>query len=374
VIGRGSHGNGASHAIGLEGTTVITGGAGFIGTNLAHRIAAMGGHVVLLDNLSRPNVIHNARWLRTQYGNHVQLVTGDVRDRDLVRRVLARADRVFHFAAQVSVTASLVDPVLDFEVNARGTLNVLEALRATDREIPLFFTSTNKVYGSLGDVALELREQRWSPVDRNLRATGIDEQRHVDFHSPYGCSKGSADQYVLDWARSYGMPNVVFRMSSVYGPRQLGTEDHGWVAHFLIRAMRGERIVIRGDGMQVRDLLFVDDLVDAFTAAHAHIDAVRGQAFNVGGGPDNQVSVLELIEMTREITGRRVDIELDQAHAGNRRWYVSDLRRLGSAADWRPHTSVRRGLERLAGWVQTATSVLVRREEEPQPMFEGDAK
>jgi len=354
VIG-GTNGNGARHHDGLEGTTVITGGAGFIGTNLAHRIAAMGGQVVLFDNLSRPSVIHNARWLRNQHGNHVQLVIGDVRDRDLVRRVIARADRVFHFAAQVAVTSSLVDPVLDFEVNARGTLNVLEAVRSTKREIPLFFTSTNKVYGSLNDVALETREQRWCPVDAGLRATGIGEDRGIDFHSPYGCSKGSADQYVLDWARSYGMANVVFRMSCIYGPRQFGTEDQGWVAHFLFRALRGERIAIYGDGMQVRDLLFVEDLIDAFTAAHAHLDTCRGRAFNVGGGPENRTSLLELIELARELTGRRVEIAFHDARIGDQRWYVSDPTRLGIAADWRPHTTVRRGLEKLLAWVQTAT-------------------
>ncbi|MDQ3032167.1 MAG: SDR family NAD(P)-dependent oxidoreductase [Myxococcota bacterium] len=334
------------------GTTVITGGAGFIGANLAHRIAGGGGDVVLFDNLARQNVQLNAQWLREQHGRRVQLVTGDVRDETAVRKVIARADRVFHFAAQVAVTSSVVDPALDFAVNAQGTFHVLEAVRAQDREIPLLFTSTNKVYGALPDVALQLRDRRWAPDDPAIASSGIGEQRPLDFHSPYGCSKGTADQYVFDWSRSYGLPTVVFRMSCIYGPRQFGTEDQGWVAHFLIRALRGERIVLYGDGMQVRDVLFVDDLVDGFCGALDQLDHARGHAFNVGGGPDNTVSLIELLDLARELTGARVDVTHAPVRVGDQRWYVSDPRKLEAAIGWRPRTGVRRGVERLVQWLR----------------------
>lgn len=334
------------------GTTLITGGAGFVGANLAHRIASGGGEVILLDNLARGSVQLNAHWLREQHGRRVQLVVADVRDARAVQRAVAQCDRVFHFAAQVAVTSSLLDPVLDFEVNARGTLNVLEAIRAEKREVPLFFTSTNKVYGVLPDVPLELVGARWAPVDPATAASGIAEERAIDFHSPYGCSKGTADQYVLDWARSYGLANVVFRMSCIYGPRQFGTEDQGWVAHFLIRALRGETITIYGDGMQVRDVLFVDDLVDAFCAAWEHLERVRGHAFNVGGGPESTVSLLELLDRLGASLGVRVDVRHAPVRVGDQRWYVSDPRKLGAATGWRPRTSVRVGVDRLLAWLR----------------------
>jgi CDP-paratose 2-epimerase len=336
----------------LDGTTVITGGSGFIGSNLAHRIASGGGHVVLFDNLTRRGVQRNARWLEELHGRRVELVVGDVRDARAVRRVMERADRVFHFAAQVAVTTSLVDPLEDFEINAGGAIHVLEAIRAEDRDIPLVFTSTNKVYGALSDVPLELKGRRWTPRDAHLEQHGISEARALDFHSPYGCSKGTADQYVLDWSRSYGLSSVVFRMSCIYGPRQFGTEDQGWVAHFLIRALGGEPIAIYGDGMQVRDLLFVDDLVDAFLGAQAGIARTRGRAFNVGGGSKNIVSLVELLDLAHEITGRRVEITPAEPRIGDQRWYVSDPSALEEAIGWRPRTTVRRGVEKLVAWLR----------------------
>jgi CDP-paratose 2-epimerase len=339
-------------AAALEGTTLITGGAGFIGSNLAHRIASAGGDVVLFDNLARPGVHRNARWLEDQHGRRVELVIGDVRDARAVRRVMERVDRVFHFAAQVAVTTSLVDPLEDFEINAGGALHVLEAIREEERDIPLLFTSTNKVYGALADVRLALDGRRWMPVEPHLAVNGVSEARALDFHSPYGCSKGTADQYVLDWSRSYGLSSVVFRMSCIYGPRQFGTEDQGWVAHFLIRALEGAPIAIYGDGMQVRDLLFVDDLVDAFLGAHAGLARTRGRAFNVGGGAHNAVSLLELLDLAHELTGRRIEITSAAPRVGDQRWYVSDPRALEAAIGWRPRTSVHRGVEKLVAWLR----------------------
>src|ERR687890_2291653 len=271
---------------GISGRPIlITGGAGFIGTNVAHRLLTQGHQVRVFDNLARPGVEQNLRWLRDTHGNQVEIEIADTRNGEAVRRAVERAARVFHFAAQVAVTTSLTDPLEDFEVNARGTLNLLEALRAQPAPPPMVFTSTNKVYGALDDVGLRRRNQRYEPTDPSLRRTGISENRPLDFHSPYGCSKGSADQYVLDYARTYGLPAIVFRMSCIYGPHQFGTEDQGWVANLLIRAMEGEPIVLYGDGMQVRDVLFVEDLVDAFLLAQRNMDRLSGRAFNIGGGP-----------------------------------------------------------------------------------------
>ncbi len=257
---------------------VITGGCGFIGTNLAHRLASSGQPVLLLDNLSRPGVDANRRWLQQTHPDLVQVQVGDVRD-PLALSDLARARAVFHLAAQVAVTTSLQDPLHDFDVNARGTLHLLEALRALPNPPPLLFASTNKVYGRLSDLALEEQATRYEPADPALRAAGISELRPLDFHSPYGCSKGAADQYVLDYARTFSLPAAVFRLSCTYGPHQCGSEHQGWVAHFLSRALAGQPITVYGDGKQVRDLLFIDDLVDAMLLAHEFMPDLAGQLF-----------------------------------------------------------------------------------------------
>ncbi|HEY0179086.1 MAG TPA: NAD-dependent epimerase/dehydratase family protein, partial [Dokdonella sp.] len=281
-----------------DAPVLITGGAGFVGTNLAARLLGDGRRVLVYDDLSRRGVERNLEWLRARYGeDRLEVEIADVRDAERLARAVARAAQVFHFAAQVAVTSSLEDPVADFEINVRGTLNLLEALRALDRPPPLVFTSTNKVYGALDDVALEGTETRYRPEDAQIRACGISERRPLDFHSPYGCSKGAADQYILDYARSFGLPAVVLRMSCIYGPHQHGNEDQGWVAHFLIRALERRPITLYGDGRQVRDILFVDDLVDAMLACQRQIDALRGRAFNLGGGPRNTVSLLELLDL-----------------------------------------------------------------------------
>jgi CDP-paratose 2-epimerase len=337
---------------GISGRPIlITGGAGFIGTNVAHRLLTQGHRVLVFDNLARPGVEQNLRWLRDTHGDQVDVEIADIRDADALRQAVSEAARVFHFAAQVAVTTSLTDPVEDFEVNARGTLNLLEALRAQPAPPPMVFTSTNKVYGALDDVGLRRRNQRYEPTDPSLRRTGISENRPLDFHSPYGCSKGSADQYVLDYARTYGLPAIVFRMSCIYGPHQFGTEDQGWVAHFLIRAMEGEPIVLYGDGRQVRDILCVDDLVDAFLLAQQSMATESGSAFNIGGGPGNTVSLLELLEMIGELLGHKPEVEFDSWRPGDQRYYVSDTAKFQRTTGWRPRISVQEGLERLTRWL-----------------------
>ncbi|WBY02632.1 SDR family NAD(P)-dependent oxidoreductase [Ramlibacter tataouinensis] len=331
--------------------TLITGGAGFIGSNLAHRLLAMGRKVRILDNLSRPGVEQNLAWLREQHGQALQVVTGDVRDEQAVQQAVAGVAQVFHFAAQVAVTTSLADPRTDFAINAQGTLNLLEAIRA--RPVPPFFlmTSTNKVYGDLADLALQPIGRHYQPLDLAVQARGVSERRPLDFHSPYGCSKGTADQYALDYARSYGLCTVVFRMSCIYGPRQFGTEDQGWVAHFLLRAMNGQPITIYGDGRQVRDILFVEDLVHAFLLAEQNGRALAGRAFNIGGGPRNAISLLDLIDRIQVLEGGPPAVAFDEWRTGDQRYYVSDTRAFEQATGWRPRVSSAAGIARLHAWL-----------------------
>lgn len=330
---------------------LVTGGAGFIGTNLADRLAAGGRQVVVYDNLSRPGVEHNVEWLKRMHGDRVSVEVADVTDAARLGAAVGRASAVYHFAAQVAVTTSLDAPVADFETNARGTLTLLEAVRTAPVPPPLLFTSTNKVYGQLADLALERSGERWQPVDPSLRARGIGEDRPLDFHSPYGCSKGSADQYVIEYARTYGIPAVVFRMSCIYGPHQCGTEDQGWVAHFLISTLRRRPITLYGDGRQVRDVLYVEDLLDAMQAAQAGIAGLSGRAFNIGGGPDNAVSLRELLRLIEELTGRRPEIGFGPVRTGDQLYYVSDTGRFTAATGWRPKVRVPDGVGRLARWL-----------------------
>jgi CDP-paratose 2-epimerase len=330
---------------------LITGGAGFIGSNLAERLLGAGESVLLFDNLSRPNVQRNVSWLRQRFGSHCELVVGDVRDAARVREAVEAADSVFHFAAQVAVTMSLEAPRDDFDVNAGGTVTVLEAVRARKSPPPVFFTSTNKVYGALGWVGLSQTSRGYQPNASGTREHGVPESAPLDFHSPYGCSKGCADQYVRDYSRSYGLSTVVFRMSCIYGPRQFGTEDQGWVAHLMLRALRGEPITIYGDGYQVRDLLFVSDLVDAFVAARDAIDVCSGEVFNIGGGPANAVSVLDVVERIGGMTSGEKQIAFRAWRAGDQRYYVSDTQRFSALTGWQPRVPVALGMARLREWL-----------------------
>jgi CDP-paratose 2-epimerase len=332
---------------------LITGGAGFIGCNLADRLAAAGESVIVYDNLSRAGVEQNVAWMARRHGGRIEIEIADVREVGRLERAVRRAGHVFHLAAQVAVTTSLVDPDADFEVNARGTLNLLGAIRRAPRPPSLLYTSTNKVYGALADIVCREDAGRYLPVDRAVRDAGIDERRPLDFYSPYGCSKGCAEQYVLDHARVYGLRTAVFRMSCIYGPHQLGTEDQGWVAHFVRRALAGQPITIYGDGLQVRDALQVDDLVDALLLARAGLGggsgALAGHAFNIGGGPANAISLLDLVEQIAALTGRRPELELGPWRPGDQRYYVSDTEAFRRATGWRPRVTVRNGVARLVG-------------------------
>jgi CDP-paratose 2-epimerase len=333
---------------------LITGGAGFIGANLAHRLLERGCQVRVFDSFARAGVEDNVRWLRDTHGERIEILQGDVRDVPAVQAAVSGVDHVFHLAAQVAVTSSLVDPRHDFEVNALGTLNVLEAMRRCECRPSIVFSSTNKVYGALDDIDVGVIGQRYEPSDRKICERGIGEWRTLEFHSPYGCSKGAAEQYVLDYARSYGIRSVVLRMSCIYGPHQHGNEDQGWVAHFLRSALAGQPITIYGDGCQVRDVLFVEDLLDAFEAAYAGIGTLSGRAFNIGGGPANAVSLREVLSTIEQTLERPIELEFADWRTGDQRYYVSDVRRFQEATRWRPQTDVRGGIEALATWLDGA--------------------
>ncbi len=330
---------------------LVTGGCGFIGCNLADALARRGDQVLILDSMARRGSEENAAWLRERHGSRIAIEAADIRDTRAVRDLVARASAVLHLAGQVAVTSSMDSPVEDFEINARGTLNVLEAVRAGGAHIPVVFASTNKVYGKLlSESDIVHSGQRYQPGDVGL-ALGVNENAPLDFYSPYGCSKGTADQYVRDYARVFGLRTAVLRMSCIYGPRQFGTEDQGWIAHFLIRAIKGEPITIYGDGYQVRDALFIDDAVNAWLATLDGVDAVSGSIFNLGGGPANAVSLRELIANIAGLRGHAPDVAYDGWRPGDQPWYVSDIRAIKAALGWEPKVGFDAGLARLEHWL-----------------------
>ena len=332
---------------------LVTGGAGFIGSNLADRLAGLGHSVIVYDALSRQGVAGNLEWLRRRHGARIQPVIADLRDRERLDQAVDRASAIFHLAAQVAVTTSMFDPEGDFEVNLRGTLHVLEAVRRQRRRPALVFASTNKVYGALADIRLAQDGDAYLPEEPGLRANGIGEDRPLSFYTPYGCSKGAADQYVLDYARSYGVPACVLRMSCIYGPRQLGTEDQGWLAHFLYCVRAGRPISVYGDGRQVRDVLYVDDAVDAYVGCWSRIERVSGQAFNLGGGPANAVTLLQALNQIGELTGRPPDLRFAEWRPGDQRYFVADSRRIRASLGLGKPVPWRDGLARLAAWIKS---------------------
>jgi len=335
---------------GVADPVLVTGGAGFIGSHLADRLAGSGHDVLVFDSLARPGVEANLAWLRQRHPERVSVVVADLRDRPAITAAAARCRAVFHLAAQVAVTTSMLDPEMDFEVNVRGTLHLLEALRRRRPPPPLIFASTNKVYGDLADIALDDAAGAWLPLDPALRRNGIGEDRGLSFHTPYGCSKGAADQYVLDYARSFAVPAAVLRMSCIYGERQRGTEDQGWVAHFLLRALAGKPITIYGDGRQVRDILYVGNAVDAYLAAWQRIGSISGTAFNLGGGPDNAVSLRQVLGRIESMLGRPLELDFAGWRQGDQRYFVADTRRIGAALGLAQPLGWMGGIARMVQW------------------------
>lgn len=336
---------------GMRDYVLITGGAGFVGSNLADALLRGGERVVVADNFSRAGVRLNAAWLKDTHGDRVLIEDADVADAVRMRALVGGSKQVFHLAAQVAVTTSLEEPELDLRTNILGTFNVLEAARGMDNPPPILFTSTNKVYGGMEEVPVELAEGGYR-YGGGLE--GVTEEQPLDFHTPYGCSKGAADQYVRDYARIFGLRTVVFRMSCVYGTRQFGTEDQGWVAHFARAIRAGEGLTIYGDGQQVRDILWIDDLVRAMRLAMDDIGTVSGEVFNIGGGARNAVSVRTVIDRLHEITGTEVPVTMADWRPGDQRVYVSDTGKLERVLGWRPETSWKAGLEKLVAWLDDA--------------------
>ena len=329
---------------------LVTGGAGFIGCNYVHRLLSRGEQVTVYDNLSRRGSGANVAWLREQHGaGNLHLVVGDVRDYDTLAQAARKTGVVVHLAGQTAVTTSVKDPRSDFEDNALGTFNALEAARHAGTNPIFLYASTNKVYGGMEEVAVIEQETRYAYRDFPL---GIPETQPLDFCSPYGCSKGAGDQYVRDYARIYGLPTVVFRQSCIYGPRQMGVEDQGWVAWFIIAAITGQPITIYGNGKQVRDVLFIDDLLDAYDAAIAHIDVAAGQVYNVGGGPAHTMSVwAEFGPILERLIGHSIPVSNDDWRPGDQPIYISDIRKAGRELGWRPQVGVEEGIRRLYEWV-----------------------
>jgi CDP-paratose 2-epimerase len=328
---------------------LIFGGAGFIGSNWASWLLENSdARVHVFDNLSRRGVRTNLESLRKIAGRsgRLKITIADVRDHAHVERAVREAGEIYHFAAQVAVTSSLEDPQFDFDVNLRGTFNILEAVRQSGHHPFLLFTSTNKVYGALDDYKIVATKTRYHFRD----IAGVSEAQPLDFHSPYGCSKGAADQYVRDYARMFDIPAVVFRMSCIAGQRQFGNEDQGWVAHFLYSALQNIPLVLYGDGRQVRDVLCVDDLVSAFDAVRTQQEKTRGQVYNIGGGPKNTTSLLELISEIENISNRRLTYVMDEARPGDQLVYVTDYTKLKNHTGWEPKLSVRQTLMRIQDW------------------------
>lgn len=331
---------------------LVTGGAGFIGSNYVSRLLKRGEKVTVFDNLSRKGAAANLTWLREKYGaNSFQLIQADVRDTKAIEEAAADADVIVHLAAQVAVTTSVTHPREDFEINALGTFNVLEAARASGRKPIFLFASTNKVYGGMDDVEVVEQATRYMYKDLPL---GCPESQPLDFHSPYGCSKGTGDQYVRDYARIYNLPTVVFRQSCIYGPRQFGVEDQGWVAWFIIAAVNQRPITIYGDGKQVRDVLFVEDLLDGYDLAVNNIQTAAGKVYNMGGGVVNTISIwTEFKPILEKAIGQTIPTSQGDWRPGDQKVFIADIRKAETELGWRPRVSVEEGVERLVEWVKS---------------------
>ena len=335
----------------MSGHYLITGGAGFIGSNYVYRLLSRGEQVTIYDNLNRAGAPKNMAWLEETFGKDgCRLIVGDVADGAHLTEVARDADVIVHLAGQVAVTTSVTNPRDDFEANALGTFNALEAARASGRDPVFLYASTNKVYGGMEDVALAEQPTRWRYA--NLEH-GCPESQTLDFHSPYGCSKGAGGQYVRDYARIYGLRSIVFRQSCIYGPRQFGIEDQGWVAWFVIAAVLGRPITIYGDGKQVRDVLHVDDLLDAYDTAIEQIDVAAGKVYNIGGGPGNVMSVwAEFGPLLEKLLGKEISVARDDWRPGDQRVFYADIRKAENELGWKPKIRVEEGVEMLFEWVR----------------------
>lgn len=334
----------------MANTILITGGAGFIGINAAERFIKDGWQVIIFDNLSRQGTEKNIEYLTKNFLGKFELIKGDIRtDLDSLQEACDKSQAIIHLAAQVAVTTSVENPKEDFEINAGGTLNVLEAARKSGNKPFIIYSSTNKVYGGMEDV--EIIEDNNKYVYKDL-VDGVSETRQLDFHSPYGCSKGSADQYIRDYSRIYDIPTVVFRQSCIYGPHQFGVEDQGWVAWFIIAVTLGKQLTIYGDGKQVRDVLYVDDLINLYKIAIDKQNEIKGQVYNIGGGAKYTMSLLELIGYLNEIFKTEIKLEYSDWRPGDQKVYISNIAKAKKELDWKPLINPKEGVEKLANWIK----------------------
>ncbi|MBI3486287.1 GDP-mannose 4,6-dehydratase [Candidatus Daviesbacteria bacterium] len=329
---------------------LITGGAGFIGSNLALSLLKQNWQVVIFDNLSRKGSKQNLEWVKKINPNrkNLKIQINDIRDVQTIDKAVKNAEVIFHLAAQVAVTTSFLNPREDFEINLGGTFNILEAARKSQHKPTIVFASTNKVYGNLENLKVKKVKNRYLFEDKKV----ISETYPLDFHSPYGCSNGAADQYVRDYFRMYQIPTVVFRQSCIYGPRQMGVEDQGWTAHFAIASILGKPITIFGEGKQVRDLLHVDDLIEAYLKSITLINKTRGEVFNIGGGEKHSFSLLEYIQFLEKLLNKKIKFKLAPVRPGDQKIYISDNTKLKKILDWQPKTCHKDGLKSLAIWVK----------------------
>lgn len=328
---------------------LVTGGAGFIGTNLVYRLLSESWGVTLYDNLSRVGVKNNLTWLKsTKYKSSLNIVIDDVRKRNVLEKLAGGVDVIFHLAAQVAVTKSIDNPIEDFEINAGGTLNVLEAARKAKHKPQVIYASTNKVYGPLSYLKYKKGKTRYECL---AYPKGINERIRLDFYSPYACSKGAADCYVLDYKRVYGLDTVSFRQSCIYGPRQIGVVDQGWMAHLAATALKGKPITFYGDGRQVRDALFVSDLIDAFLMAVEKRESISGEVFNIGGGSKNSISLMEYVAKLEKILGKKIVVKKNKERVGDQKVFISDNSKAEKELEWKPKTKLDDGIESLVGWI-----------------------
>lgn len=334
---------------------LITGGAGFIGCNATCKFLKKGDEVIIFDNLSRKGSDKNLEWLKSQ-GN-IEFLKEDLRNPQALENTFKKygpIDVVLHLAAQVAVTTSVENPREDFEINALGTMNLLEAMRNSRTNPILVYSSTNKVYGHMHDIETVEKDIRY---EYSNLPNGVSEDYPLDFYSPYGCSKGAADQYVRDYARTYGLRTIVFRQSCIYGYRQFGVEDQGWVAWFTIASVLNKPLTIYGDGKQIRDVLFIDDMVDSFILATQNINKTCGQVYNIGGGPSNTMSLLELIDYLEILLHKKIKYSFADWRPGDQQVFVSNISKAKKDFEWKPKIEVKEGVKKLCRWVRENSSL-----------------
>lgn len=337
---------------------IITGGCGFIGSNVAARFLNKGDTVIIFDNLSRCGSVDNLKWLESLDGKFT-FIEGDIRDFSLLASTFSlhnNVDFVLHMVAQVAVTKSVRNPREDFEINSLGTFNLLEAIRTKGITPYLLYASTNKVYGNLSHLNIVEKKTRYDSLSR---PDGIDESEPIDFYSPYGCSKGSAEQYVRDYSRIYGIPATVLRQSCIYGPRQMGVEDQGWIAWFIIAALLNRSLVIYGDGKQVRDLLYIDDLIDCYELCYRYAGRCSGEIYNVGGGREASLSVwVELKSLLENYLHQNLQVSYSEWRPGDQKWYISEIQKISNITGWKPKIFPKEGIPLLIRWMEQHRTML----------------